>query len=138
MCAQSCPALCSPTECSPPGSSVHGIFQPRVLEWVCHFLLQRIFPTQGSNLGLLYCRQTLYPLSHQGRRRPQFNSWVRKIPWRKARLPTPVFLDFPGGSDGKFTCSVGDLGSIPGVGRSTWTEEPGRVQSTGSQRVRHD
>ena len=32
----------------------------------CHFLLQRIFPTQGSNLGLLHCRQMLYHLSHQG------------------------------------------------------------------------
>ena len=30
----------------------------------CHFLLQRIFPTQGSNLGLLHCRQRLYHLSH--------------------------------------------------------------------------
>ena len=32
----------------------------------CHFLLQGIFPTQGSNLGLSHCRQTLYHLSHQG------------------------------------------------------------------------
>ena len=32
----------------------------------CHFLLQGIFPTQGSNPGLLHCRQTLYCLSHQG------------------------------------------------------------------------
>ena len=32
----------------------------------CHFLLQGIFPTQGSNPGLPHCRQTLYPLSHQG------------------------------------------------------------------------
>ena len=32
----------------------------------CHFLLQGIFPTQELNLGLLLCRQTLYPLSHQG------------------------------------------------------------------------
>ena len=31
-----------------------------------NFLLQRIFPTQGLNLGLLHCRQTLYHLSHQG------------------------------------------------------------------------
>ena len=31
-----------------------------------HFLLQGIFPTQGSNPGLLHCRQTLYRLSHQG------------------------------------------------------------------------
>ena len=35
------------------------------------------------------------------------------------RLPTPVFLGFPGGSESKeFTCNVGDLGSIPGLGRS--------------------
>ena len=33
----------------------------------CHFLLQGIFPTQGLNLGLPHCGQTLYPLSHQGR-----------------------------------------------------------------------
>ena len=32
--AQSCPTLCDPTDCSPPGSSVHGILQARVLEWV--------------------------------------------------------------------------------------------------------
>ena len=32
----------------------------------CHFLLQGIFPTQGSNPGLLPCGQTLYHLSHQG------------------------------------------------------------------------
>ena len=32
--AQSCPILCDPMDCSPPGSSIHGIFQARVLEWV--------------------------------------------------------------------------------------------------------
>ena len=32
----------------------------------CHFLLQGIFPTQGSNPGLLYCRQILYRLSYKG------------------------------------------------------------------------
>ena len=32
--AQSCLTLCDPTDCSPPGSSDHGIFQARVLEWV--------------------------------------------------------------------------------------------------------
>ena len=31
---QSCPTLCDPIDCSPPGSSVHGIFQARTLEWV--------------------------------------------------------------------------------------------------------
>ena len=37
---------------------------------------------------------------------------------RRDRLPTPVFLGFPCGSAGKeYTCNVGDLGSIPGLGR---------------------
>ena len=31
--AQSCPTLSNPMDCSPPGSSIHGIFQARVLEW---------------------------------------------------------------------------------------------------------
>ena len=34
MCAQSCQTLCDPVDCSLPGSSVHGIFQARILEWV--------------------------------------------------------------------------------------------------------
>ena len=34
MCAQSCPTLCDPMDCSLPGSSVHGIFLARILEWV--------------------------------------------------------------------------------------------------------
>ena len=34
VCAQSCLTLCNPVDCSPPGSSVHGISQARILEWV--------------------------------------------------------------------------------------------------------
>ena len=64
-------------------------------------------------------------------------------------------MDFPGGSDGKESAyNVGDPGSIPGSGRypgegngnplqyscleTSMTEEPGGLQSMGSQRVRHD
>ena len=47
---------------------------------------------------------------------PSFDSWVRKIPWSRDRLPTPVFLGFPGGSD--MGCNVGDLGWILRLGRS--------------------
>ena len=72
--AQSCPTLCKPMEW---GLPLHGRLQPtRLLRpWDfpgkstgvgCHFLLQRIFLTQGSNPGLPHCRQTLYHLSHQG------------------------------------------------------------------------
>ena len=50
---------------------------------------------------------------------PRFDSWVRKIHWRRDRLPTPVFLGFPCGStDKESTCNAGDLGSTPGLGRS--------------------
>ena len=53
--AQSCPTLCDHIGCNLPGCSIQGVFQARVLEWVCHFLLQGIFPTQGSNPGLPHC-----------------------------------------------------------------------------------
>ena len=58
------------------GTHCHGLQSTRLLcPWDfpgkstgvgCHFLLQGIFLTQGSTPGLLHCRQTLYPLSHQG------------------------------------------------------------------------
>ena len=52
-------------------------------------------------------------------RRPQFDSWAGKFPWWRDRPPTPVFLGFSGGSDGKeSTCNAGDVGSVPGLGRS--------------------
>ena len=47
--------------------------------------------------------------------RDWFDPWVRKSPWRSAWLPIPVFLP----------------------GDSLWTEEPGALESMGSQRVRH-
>ena len=64
-------------------------------------------------------------------------------------------MGFPGASDSKeSTCNVGDLDSIPGLGRcpgggyanplqyscleTSWTEEPGGLQSLGLQRVRHE
>ena len=90
--------------------------------------------------------------------RPQFDSWVGKIPWRRDRLPIPVFWGFPGGSDGKEpTCMQETL--VPSLGREDPMEEgmtthssmvAWRIpidrgawwatlgQSTGSQRVRHD
>ena len=49
----------------------------------------------------------------------KIDSWVGKIGWRTDGLPTPVFLGFLGGSAGKeCACNVGDLGSVPGLGRS--------------------
>ena len=52
---QSCPALCDPMDCSPPGSSVHEVFQARILEWVAvSFSKEKVIfmsdtAKQGSN-----------------------------------------------------------------------------------------
>ena len=62
--AQSCPTLCDPTDCCPPGSSVHGDSPGKNTEVGCHALLQGIFSTQGLNPGLPHCRRILYRLSH--------------------------------------------------------------------------
>ena len=64
--AQLCPTLCNPVDWSLPGSSIHGIFQARVLEWVAISFSKRSSLTQGLNPGLPHCRQTLYRLSHLG------------------------------------------------------------------------
>ena len=45
--------------------------------------------------------------------------FLGRIPWRRDRLPTVIFLGFPSGSHGKESaCNAGDLGSIPRLGRS--------------------
>ena len=79
--AQSCPTLSNPMDCSPPGSSIHGIFQARVLEWGA---------IAFSDLSLYLS----FIINH--------------------------CKGFPCGSAGKESaCSVGDLGSISGLGRSS-------------------
>ena len=61
------------------------------------------------------CLGTL-PASAGDIKRCGFDPWIRRIPWRRAWQPTPVFLP----------------------GEPPWTEEPGGLQSIGLQRVRHD
>ena len=53
-------------DCSPLGSSVHGILRARILECTA-IPFFRIFPTQGSNLGIVHWRQILYNFSHTGK-----------------------------------------------------------------------
>ena len=64
--AQLCLTLWDPMNYSPPGSSVRGDSPGKNTGVGCHALLQGIFPTQGSNPGLLHCRQIPYYLSHRG------------------------------------------------------------------------
>ena len=82
----SCPAMsdCDPMHCSLPGSSVLGDSPGKNTGVGCHALLQGIFPSHGSNLGLLHCGQILYQLSHQGS--PRILEWAaypfsRRMSW---------------------------------------------------------
>ena len=71
---RSCPALCDPMDCSPPGSSAHGVSPGKNTGMGFHALLQEVFSTQGSNPGFPHCRWILYHLSHQGS--PRILQWV--------------------------------------------------------------
>jgi len=75
---------------------------------------------------------------------------VRKIPWRRDKLPTPIFLGFSGGSTGRESAhNAGDLDSVPELGRSLGEGKSYPLQysglensmdsiSMGLQRVGHD
>ena len=65
--SQLCSTLCDPVDCGLPGSSVHGIFQARILDSPAYSFSRGSFPTQESNSSLLYCRQIFKPLNQQGR-----------------------------------------------------------------------
>ena len=104
---QSRVTLGDPMDCSPPGSSVHGFLQARILEWVA------VPSSRGSSwsrdrtrISYVSCigRWILLPLAPPGLPlwlswwrirlqcgRPGFCPWVGKILWKRERLPTPVF-----------------------------------------------
>ena len=65
---QLCPTLCNPMDCSPPGSSVHGILQARILEWAAMPSSRSSWPRDKIHvcLYLLHCRWILYLLSYLG------------------------------------------------------------------------
>ena len=62
---QSCPTLCDPIDCSPPGSTIPGILQARILEWVAS-ALPRGSSQPRDHTHVSHCKLILYPLSHQG------------------------------------------------------------------------
>ena len=62
--AQSCPTLCDPMDGSPPGSSVHGIFQARILEWGAVHLLMQETQVRSLMWGDPTCRRATKPMCH--------------------------------------------------------------------------
>ena len=106
---QSCPTLCNPTDCSPPGSSVHGIFQARVLQWVTisssrgssrprdwtqvsHIAGRRftVWATREYN-GILFCNKrewgtnTCYNMD---------KAWKHYAKWKKPDTKDAILYDF--------------------------------------------
>ena len=88
---QSCLTLCNPMDCSLPGSSVHGIFQARILEWVAISFSRVIFLIQGLNVHLLYCKWILY---HWATWETPFflgERGIQKADWRLAEYAAPKY-----------------------------------------------
>ena len=79
-------------------------------------MIERLTHTQDLNITFRTSLVAQRVKNLPAKRRPGFNSWVGKIPWRGAWQPTPVFLP----------------------GESPWTEKSGGLQSMGSQRVKDD
>ena len=106
--AQSCPTLCDPMDCSPPGSSVHGDS-----------------PGKNTGVGSITCTC-------------QVALVVKNLPANAGDVKDmgsiPEWGRSPGGRNGNLLqCSC-----LENLVRIPWTEEPGELQSTGSQRVGHD
>ena len=72
--AQSCPTLCNPMKSSPPGSSIHGILQARILAWVA-MPLPGDLPHAGMEPHLPHWQACSLPLSHQGSPFSAYLSW---------------------------------------------------------------
>ena len=92
--AQLCPAPCHPTDCGPPGSSVRGILQARILEWVA-FPFSRGSSRLGTSAGSLHCGWIRYHLSYQGSPQMvsvQFSSVAQSCP----TLCDPMNHSMPG------------------------------------------
>ena len=119
------------TPCDPMGYTEHGILQARILEWVAVLFSRGSSQPRDQTQSLtskLHWKVDSLPLtslvaqlvkSLPATQETWFDSWVGKIHRRKDRLPTPVFLGFPGGSPGKeSSCNMRDLDSIPRLGRS--------------------
>ena len=101
---QSCPTLCDPMDCNPPGSSVHGIIQVRILEWVARG------SSMGTNLcllNLLHCRQILYCWATGESALEITDPWLtmlhncslfpedQGIPWKGLQPKTVTISSFP-------------------------------------------
>ena len=119
--AQSCLTLCDPMDCSLPGSSVHGIFQARLLEWVAIAFSRRSFwPRNWTRVSDIVSRHfTVWATREVILLEVDCQSLLHLFGLVGFYLAPLSALGFPGGSEGKASAhNAGDPGSIPGLGRS--------------------
>ena len=98
VCAQSCPTLCGPTDCSPPGSSVHGIFPGK------NSRVELPFPSPGDLPDPYVYVNVPYTSGLSGKESACQAGDMGSIPgwedpWETEWQPTPIV--FPGKSHGK-------------------------------------
>jgi len=148
----SCDWLCNTLGYSPPGASVHGILQARILEWVAKpssrgsssksyakwILLspfaKTVLKRRINSLKITTAKRGKAGIQMQTYPIINLSFWHINKVWRRRQVPChqsegrtnprsnytqPMFKRWAGGSDGKTSaCNAGDLGSIPGSGRS--------------------
>ena len=124
--AKLCPALCDPIDCSPPGSSIRGISQARILEWVAIPFSRESSPPRDWNcISCVSCigRHILYHCATWEALLTLQLYFFKKIIFNITSI-FHLLLTLPGfpvSSAGKeSTCNAGDPGLIPGSGRSSW------------------
>ena len=84
---QSCPTLCDPIDCSPPGSSVPGILQARTLEWVAvSFSIAWKWRVKVKSLSRVQLLATPWTAAYQG---PPPMGFSRQEYWSRSPLPSP-------------------------------------------------
>ena len=128
--AQSCPTLCNPMDSSPPGSSVHGILQARILEWVA-------IPFSLNVPRHIQWRRQWHPtpvlLSGKSHGRRSLESWSPWVARSWTRLSNFIFTFHFHALEKKMATHSSVLAwRIPGM------EEPGGLPSLGLHGVRHD
>ena len=154
--AQSCPTLSDPMDCSLPGSSVHGIFQARVLEWgAIAFSIVYVFKYYYQNElkekynSSWFLNYIFYKMKETAN--INYSHYIQDINYLRTNiyliLPLETKRGFLGGSNSKESAhNAGDLGEEDPLEkemathsstlewRIPWTEEPGRLQSMESKK----
>ena len=90
LAAQSCPALCHPLDCSPPGSSIHGTLQARIVEWVAiSFSNAWKCKVKVKSLSRVWLLATPWTAAHQA---PLSMGLSSQEYWSGVPLPSPIFM----------------------------------------------